>query len=293
MTRFLIQGPHYYTLIAHGRKENEDMQRFLNSFQLTPLIYKDPFEKNDTSLSYSVKTTFYPEGKKIKISIPGEDNSLSGIDDDDDGDDQGNLPAWGSFKNSVVENDSTGEKIYVSCYKSGRYYYSSDSSRLDENRITRSGSWIIRSKKKFSLPDGWRILEFQLSDTNSSRLIWTKSFYKNGIGFSLVTEGDTLTSPSSFVKSFFETFAPSDTLNGFNPFEKKSTAFFNDFFSKDTALRKRAIKAIDQLELDSADFSQVKRALSTINWSYKKYLQTKKSLVISSATSKRNQALIF
>ncbi|TMI82437.1 MAG: TraB/GumN family protein [Bacteroidetes bacterium] len=277
LTRFLIQGPHYYTLIAHGRKENDDMQRFLNSFQITPLIYKEPFEKKDTSLCYSVKTTFYPEDKKIKISIPGQDNSLPDIDDDDDGDDQNNLP-WGSFRNSVVENDSTGEKIYVSCYKSGRYYYNSDSSRLDENRISRSGSWIVRSKKKYRLPDGWRILEFQLSDTNSSRMIWTKSFYRSGVGFSLVTEGDTLSAPSSFVKSFFETFTP-DTLNGFNPFEKKSTAFFNDFFSKDTTLRKRAVKSIDQVEVDSADFPHVKRALATINWSDKKYLQTKKSLV--------------
>jgi uncharacterized protein YbaP (TraB family) len=279
LTRFLIQGPHYYTLIAHGRKETEDMQRFLSSFQITPLIYKDPFEKKDSALCYTVKTTFYPEAKKIKISIPGEDNSLPDVDDDDDGDDPANVPGWGSFKNSVIESDSTGEKIYVSCYKSGRYFYNGDSSRLDENRISRNGSWIVRSKKKFRLPDGWRILEFQLSDTNSSRLIWTKSLYKNGIGFSMVTEGDTLTAPSSFVKSFFETFTPSDTLNGFNPFEKKSTAFFNDLFSKDTAVRKRAIKAIDQLEVDSADFPQVKRAFSTINWSDKKYLQTKKSLL--------------
>ena len=279
LTRFLIQGPHYYTLIAHGPKETEDMQRFLNSFQIAPLIYKDAFQKKDTALCYTVKTTFYPEAKKIKISIPAEDNSLPDVDDDDDGDDANNIPGWGSFKNSVVESDSTGEKIYVSCYKSGRYFYNSDSSRLDENRISRSGSWIVRTKKKFRLPDGWRILEFQLSDTNSSRLIWTKSFYKNGIGFSLVTEGDTLTAPSSFIKSFFETFTPSDTLNGFNPFEKKSTAFFNDFFSKDTAARKKAIKAIDQVEVDSADFPQVKRALLTINWSNKRYLQTKKSLL--------------
>ncbi len=109
-------------------------------------------------------------------------------------------------------------------------------------------------------------------------MIWTKSFYRSGVGFSLVTEGDTLSAPSSFVKSFFETFTP-DTLKGFNPFEKKSTAFFNDFFSKDTTLRKRAVKSIDQVEVDSADFPHVKRALATINWSDKKYLQTKKSLV--------------
>ena len=81
--------------------------------------------------------------------------------------------------NNIIENDSTGEKVYVSCYKMGPYFYNHDSSTLNENRITRNGSWIIRSRKKYYLPGDWRVLEFQLSDTNSSRLVWTKSFYKN------------------------------------------------------------------------------------------------------------------
>ncbi len=280
LTRFIIQGPHYYTLVAHSKKENAGMQNFLNSFEIKPFVYKEPVERKDTSLCYTVKTTFYPEDKKIKLTIPGEDNnSLYNADnDDDDGDDENNFPNRGSFKNNIIENDATGEKIYVSFYKTGRYYYNEDSAGLNENRMTRNGSWIIRSKKKYE-SGSWKITEFRLSDTNSSRLIWTKSFYKNGIGFLLATEADTLSTPSSFVKNFFETFAPADTLKGFNPFEKKSAAFFNDFFSTDTLLHKRAVKAIDQVKLDSTDFAQLKKAIRFVNWSDKKYLETKKSLI--------------
>ncbi|HEV8508548.1 MAG TPA: TraB/GumN family protein, partial [Chitinophagaceae bacterium] len=275
MVRFIIQGPHYYTLVAHGQKENDAVQNFFNSFEIRPFVYRTLFEKKDTSLRYSVKTTFYPEDKKIKLALPGDDNSPGNTDDDDDDDNLAN----GNFKNNIIKNDTTGETIYLSFYRTSRYYYNDDSSDVDENRVTRTGSWITRSRKKTMQPNGWRVVESQLSDTNSSRLVWTKTFYRNGIGFFMVTESDTLTTASSFLKNFFETFAPSDDLKGVNPFEKKSAVFFKDLFSNDSQAHKQAVKAIDQVEVDSVDFTNLKKAISTVNWKEKKYLEVKKSLI--------------
>jgi len=272
--RFIIQGPHYYTLVAHSKKENDAVQNFFNSFEITPFVYQPPCQKTDTSLQYSVNTTFYPEDKKIKLALPGDNNS-PGNADDDDNDNFMN----GNFKNNVIKNDTTGETIYLSFYKTSRYYYNDDSSDIDENRVTREGSWIIRNKKKTTGPNGWKVVELQLSDTNSSRLVWTKTFYRNGIGFFIVTESDTLTTASSFLKTFFETFTPSDELKGFNPFEKKAAVFFNDFFSNDSQLHKQAIKAVDQVEVDSTDLINLKRAIATLSWKEKKYLEVKKSLI--------------
>src|SRR5262249_18764762 len=155
------------------------------------------------------KTTFYPEDKKIKLAIPGDDNSPESTDDDDD-----DSFSNGNFKNNIIKNDTTGETIYLSFYRTSRYYHSDDSSDIDENRVTRESSWIIRNRKKTNEPNGWRVVELQLSDTNSSRLVWTKTFYRDGIGFFMVTESDTLTPASSFLKGFFETFTPSDDLKG-------------------------------------------------------------------------------
>ena len=272
--RFIIQGPHYYTLVAHGRQENNVTQNFFNTFEIRPFIYQAPFEKKDTSLQYSVKTTFYPEDKKIKLAIPGDDNSVENADDDDD-----DNAVSGNFKNNIIKNDTTGETIYLSFYRTSKYYYNDDSSDLDENRVTRESSWIIRNKKKINDANGWRVVELQLSDTNSSRLVWTKTFYRNGIGFFLATESDTLTTASSFLKNFFETFAPSDDLKGFNPFEKKSAVFFNDFFNSDSQVHKQAVNAIDQVKVDSTDFADLKKAISTVSWKEKKYLEIKKSLI--------------
>ncbi|MBL7722026.1 MAG: TraB/GumN family protein, partial [Chitinophagaceae bacterium] len=41
LTRFIIQGPHYYSLIAYGKEEKPVMQQFLNSFELKPLVYSN------------------------------------------------------------------------------------------------------------------------------------------------------------------------------------------------------------------------------------------------------------
>ena len=141
--------------------------------------------------------------------------------------------------------------------------------------MTREGSWIIRNKKKVNDLNGWRVVELQLSDTNSSRLVWTKTFYRNGIGFFLATESDTLTTASSFLKNFFETFAPSGDLKGFNPFEKKSVAFFNDFFNTDSQVRKQAIKAIDEIKVDSTDLVDLKKAIGTLVGERKNILRSK------------------
>ena len=149
LTRFIIQGPHYYTLVAHSSKENAGMQSFLNSFRIEPLIYKEMAEKKDTSLYYTVKTTFYPEERKIKLSIPGGGRSINDTEDDDD---EINLSNRGTFKNNIVENDSTGERVYVSFYKTGRYYYNEDSLGSNENRLIKNYSWIAAKRKNMIYP---------------------------------------------------------------------------------------------------------------------------------------------
>src|SRR5258706_12466768 len=49
--------------------------------------------------------------------------------------------------------------------------------------------------------------------------------------------------------------------------------------NKDSVLHKRAVKYIDEIELDSSDLPQLKKAIAWINWDEKKYLDTKKSLI--------------
>src|SRR6188474_2847126 len=82
-TRFLIQGPHYYTLVAHGKNENNAAEKFFNSFELIPFIYKELKERKDTAMYFSVKTSWFPEEKKTKVDLPDEDSYVPDDDDDD------------------------------------------------------------------------------------------------------------------------------------------------------------------------------------------------------------------
>jgi uncharacterized protein YbaP (TraB family) len=279
LTRFIIQGPHYYTLVAYGKQETATMRNFLNSFEIKPFIYNGVKLQRDTSLYFTVQTPVFPEDKKIKLNMPRGNNY--GNDDDDDESETDQLEA-GAYRNKIISNDTTGEKIYVAFYRSPRYYYTKDSAALNkENEVSILGdtSWIIRNRKKTELPNKMKVWETIVTDTGSSRTLWIKSYYKNGIGFSLITESDTLTQPSAFIKKFYETFTPGDTLQGINPFVKKSNLFFADFMSKDSMSHKRAVKLIDEIFLDSSDLTQLKNAIALLNWNEKKYLDTKKSLI--------------
>ncbi|HEY6063126.1 MAG TPA: TraB/GumN family protein, partial [Chitinophagaceae bacterium] len=280
LTRFIIQGPHYYTLIAHGRQEIPAMKNFLNSFEIKPFVYHEAKQHMDTSLYFSVTTPVYPEDKKIKLDIPRY-NYFEGDEEDDEQSEDDQLEG-GTYRNKIISNDTTGEKIYVSFYRSPRYYYTKDSTAPDKDKeatFFADSTWIFKLKKKSELPNKMKIWEAIVTDTGSSRILWTKTYYKDGIGFSLATESDTLTQPGAFVKKFFETFIPADTLKGINPFVKKSDLFFADFMNKDSVLHKRAVKHIDDIELDSLDLPQLKKAIAGINWDEKKYLDTKKSLI--------------
>jgi hypothetical protein len=279
LTRFIIQGPHYYSLIAHGKQESPGMTNFLNSFAIKPVVYGEAKQQKDTSLYFTVTTPVFPEDKKIQLGLPGY-SYLSGEEDDESEDD---MLEGGAFRSRTISNDSTGEKIFVTFYRSPRYYYITDSSALDQDNVNSflntDSSWIVRYKKKTVLPGKMKILEVIITDTGSSRVLWGKSFYKDGVGFSLATQTDTLTQPSAFLKRFFESFTPADTLKGVNPFIKKSPLFFEDFASSDSVLHKRAVNHIGDIDLDSSDLLPLSKAIGSLNWNDKKYLDTKTSLI--------------
>ncbi|WP_276501872.1 TraB/GumN family protein [Terrimonas pollutisoli] len=289
LTRFIIQGPHYYTLVAHGKHSTPAMEKFLNSFDIQPFKYNPAKDRKDTSLYYTVKSPVFPEAGKAKLDIPKYTHSS----DDDDELLENDLLENGAFRSRIIANDSTGEKIFVSFFKMQRYTYVKDSTVLDKENQTSlfsDSSGIVKLKRKFELPNKTKVWETVITDTGSSRTIWSKVFYKNGIGYALQTQSDTLNKPSSFVQSFFDSFVPADTLTGINPFTKKTNLFFTDFMSTDSVAHKRAVKNIYSIKLDSADLGSLKKVIAFLDWKEKKYLDVKKDLVSKLDDIKNRQA---
>src|SRR5207249_3353608 len=79
--RFLINGPHYYTLIAHANTENKSMLQFINSFAIKPFVYTEAKKQTDSALHYSVKSPVAIEKKK-KLEMYPEDAYLNSDNDD-------------------------------------------------------------------------------------------------------------------------------------------------------------------------------------------------------------------
>ena len=279
LAKFIIRGPHYYTLVAHGAKETTEMKDFLNSFEIKPFTYSSASERVDTSLYYRVKSPVFPEAQKEKLNLPRYAYNASA---DDDELTENEKLEQGVFRSKVISNDSTGEKIFVSFFKLQPYYQIKDSTVMDrENQGTFFGdsTVIVKWKKEYQLPGKMKVWESVVTDTGSSRTLWSKTYFKDGIGFALLTQSDTLSKPSDFVQTFYDSFLPCDTLAGRNPFAKKSGLFFSDFMSADSVAHKRAVKEIYSVKVDSSDLLDVKKAVSYLSWKEKKYLDTKKMLI--------------
>lgn len=281
--RYLIQGPHYYTLIAKADAETPAMQRFVQSFSIKPFVYSEARKVADSALHFTVKTPVVIEKKK-KLSMYPEAALYGGYEGSDDD----SLLDGGKYAGKLVENDSTGERIYVSYFKPSAYYFDDGSHEKDTTGVYKE--WIVRKKKMDTLADKTTITDVELSGKGSSRLLKMKAIEKKGIGYSLQTETDTLSAPSLFVQSFYESFAPVDTSKGFDAKKKKTDLFFSQFFSADTLLHKKAVKNVGNVTMDETDFVQLKRSIESLGWREKKYLDVKKEFIGKLADMPTNEA---
>jgi len=292
LVRFLIQGTHYYTVVTHSKTENSKMNQFLNSFTVVPFKYDVPEHLSDTSLYFTVQSPVALERPK-KLSMYPDNTSRYAYNYADD--DAALLSEENTNKTKIIVNDSTGEKIFVYFSKPSRYYYKEDGvSGLDSSYFERGRmKWQFRSQKKYELPNKTKVHEYMIGDSKSSRYVQGKVFTKNGISYWLQTEGDTLSRPSVFVRNFFETFTPADTVKGVNVQEKKTNLFFEDFFSKDTLRHRRAVVNVEKLDFDSSDFQLLRKSIQSLSWKERKYMEVKNNFLWQVSNVKSKEAADF
>src|SRR5690606_2216377 len=151
LTRFIIRGPHYYAVIARGKKEDELMRRFLDSFKLVDFSYGTAVEKTDTSLYFKVSSVYFPEEKE-QLDMPA-DYSYS---TDDFEESEKEILKSGVFRSRIITNDTTGEKIHVAFFSTRRYFHSKDSTTLlNAIRLGRSEKdkdKIVKNIREYTLP---------------------------------------------------------------------------------------------------------------------------------------------
>ena len=273
VVRFIIQGPHYYTLIATAPEENRWMNKFFTSFAIKPFAYGEATLQTDTLLRFTVQSPVALE-KQDKLSLYGEEMYLD--ENSENGDD--NLVENGTFRSRVVKNDSTGEKIHVAFFKHSPYFFSNGTMPETDSAAFKK-EWTVRKLQRDTAKNGMVVSTYVLGNAKSSRLLKGRSFLKDGMGYTIESASDTLSKESDFIKTFFQTFTPLDSLQDTDINKKKTDLFFARFFSTDTLQRRKAVKNIGSVEMDSADFSPLQQAIALLSWKEKAYLPVKKNLI--------------
>jgi Uncharacterized protein conserved in bacteria len=279
--KHIIRGPVYYTVVAHHKQEHATIRRFMNSFTITPFVYPAVKPRTDTTMQITVSSPIYDEPNRKTEGLESIEDwmelAYEGLDDEAD---LYNKLFPGT---RLIGNDTIGEKILVVHYRLPQYAFAQDSASFWKSAIGRDpladSNYIIQLDKEYMLPDGMRCRDVQLTDTNSSRRLLAKMFYKNGHLFSIYALTDTSRNQSAFISNFFTSFKPVDTLQGESLFTRKTSRFFRDLFSKDSATVKRAYKVLYQVSFDSLDVPLIQSAIDSLNWNMKDYLMVKRYFI--------------
>ncbi len=276
--RFLLQGPNYFAQVVHFKTESKKVNQYLESFKIVPFIYPEVKLRVDTAMRFTVQTPLFPDEKKHndfkKILQNYTENYAKGDDD--------NIQ---SFDIKMFGNDTIGEKIFVVYAKMPKNTYLKDSSEIFRTGSfggsvnDKTQSYLYMIKDSGITKNGMHYKFNHIADTNSSRIIISKSFYKLGNYFAVVALTDTLTPQSALMYNFIATFTPADTVSGVSPFLKQNATFFKNYSSKDSATHAKANMLLSIIEFDLEDVPKLKNIIDTLSWNTKDYLQTKQNFI--------------
>lgn len=303
---YVINGPYYYLVAAKSKNKNEVINnRAVNSFSVTPFVYAVPEYFSDTLLHFETQTPIVPKmNDSLKALLhqysSGNRYGSYGNSSDDVYD------KYGKMKHMVFSNDTTGEMIVVSSGKYGKYYFEEDSLKKyrgiadslskaipDDQVLTRkldslSGrirgeknyyndidSMYIIKEKKFIYRNGINQYLIRFTDTGCSRVVSRYFITKDDRSYTITTITGTAQEQSSFVKHFFASFKPFGNIRGTDPLVNKVDTFFNDYYSKDTSLRKLSRSAINDIGFKKRDLNKILAAVNQLSLKDKDYFETK------------------
>lgn len=303
---YVINGPHYYLVAAKSKNKNEVINnRAISSFSVTPFVYAVPEYFSDTLLHFETQTSIVPKmNDSLKALLhqysSGNRYGSYGNSTDD------MYEKYGRMKNMVFSNDTTGEMILVTSGKYGKYYFEDDSLKKyrfiadslskaisDDQVLTRkldslSGrirgeknyyndidSMYIIKEKKFIYRNGINQYLIRFTDTGCSRVVSRYFITKDDRTYTITTITGAAQEQSSFVKQFFASFKPFGNIKGSDPLVNKVDTFFNDYYSKDTSLRKLARSAIDDVDFKKRDLDKMLAAVNQLSLKDKDYFETK------------------
>jgi len=275
--KFIVKGPHFYLLAARSKDKNKSFSPFFDSFSFTTYKYSQFRNYTDTFVNIRVNTPVIPDIDVDVRNIMERSNSEDYLNTVSEF-----TSYWPRNKTALFQNDSTGEAVYVSTQTYPKYYYPKDSvsfwrQETNENKITED--FTIRTKESFHLNDSVYGIKYAFTDTNSSRIIHSWIFVKDNRLYRIISLGDSLQEESDFIKRFYESLQPLEKKTGESISTNKLDLFFHDFYSSDSALRKKAKDAIPNIYFGAKGVQGLLRAIQTLPYNDKDYFTTKTRLI--------------
>jgi hypothetical protein len=276
--KYIIKGPHYYVVAAKSKNKRADFTAYFNSFNFSPFRYKASTNYVDTFMHFTVITPVVPEIDSDIRAI----TERAATDATNGNNYTGYSSYWPKVKNGLFKNDATGELIGVSVQEYPKYYNVKDTAKLwidDVSEYYEKSDMVLYKTDTIQLNNGVKAYKLNLRDTGSSRAITRMLIMKDNYSFCVVTMGDTLTQPSSFVNTFFNSFNPAKQKLGRNINDNNLDEFFTDLFSKDSATQKKAQQSISNNFYGEKGVPKIEAALKRLNLSDKDYFDTKTKLI--------------
>jgi uncharacterized protein YbaP (TraB family) len=266
---WIVNGPFYYVLVAQTADSIKALNYF-NSLKIkAPINYKPFTIEKDTQYYYHVSTN-------VKVNKPQRYNYYYG---------GGNSKKTNNDHLEITRSkqfnySSTDDEITLEFQKTHKfdYYENPDSLWLEIKKEESKGNSMYWGNPKFVVKDSVFTWELVMSDTGSTRGIYTKYLVKNRVIYTLKSCIDTLNGPSKFVSEFYGSFWPTDTVIGLSLFANKADMFFEELWGNDSLVKEQALKSIHKIQFEN---KHIPNLIKTIQfYSHKDYSTDDKAKLV-------------
>ncbi|WP_420571411.1 TraB/GumN family protein [Kordia sp.] len=220
----VVKDESYYLLGYIGNDESKKSSYF-DSFKLKTPKYKKFKTVIDTSLHFSVVTNTKQPASRRSYGRYRSDKK-----------------AYDQEKKYITYTSKSNEKVYVRRikYHDLQMFHNIDSlwNNLEQGY---KFNFIIEDKQQ-DQKEGMFSSTYVLRDTASAKRVYRRNILKKGVLYSLSTLEDSIAERSEFVKNFYDTFSPVDTLLGKDVFADKTGIFFDGIKNNDSIVLKSYAK---------------------------------------------------
>lgn len=242
--RIVVAQPFYYMLLTNAKDKNSEM--FFNSLELSNPEYKQTFETfTDTTLFFKVNTIKMvdKERKNLAVYVPKKVSAAKL---------ESEPKKYYFSRTHFFSAPGSSECVEVDAIRFSKYtcYNNSDTFWTKRfNRYTFNNDLVLKNKKLVVKPgreEGYATY----TDTNTNQVISMRMILKGEVLYVIRANTDSTRQYGKFVREFFRTFEPTDTLIGKSIYTSKASDFFTDLYSKDKPTYLSAREALRNNDVD-------------------------------------------